>query len=152
VSDGVCSDKERDEIDAAAVVPVDDAIPTVLAAPAASPDELDRDVYADQPGATTATPTGGDEQEMTFREALNLALDQALGAHAVLREQFRGGERLDHAAPVADQRDVVAGALDVGVPERDREGRVGRDRPARPEPFTGPARSAPCTTSAPRSA
>ncbi len=81
LSDGVCTEQELDDIDAAAAATVDDAIATVLAAPMPSFDELDRDVYADQPGATTVPPAhGADEQEMTFREALNLALDQALAA------------------------------------------------------------------------
>lgn len=44
---GVCSADELDEIDAAAAAAVEEAVATVLAAPPASSDELERDVYAD---------------------------------------------------------------------------------------------------------
>jgi pyruvate dehydrogenase E1 component alpha subunit len=44
---GVCSDTELDDIDAAADRAVEEAIETVMEAPAPPLDELDRDVYAD---------------------------------------------------------------------------------------------------------
>jgi pyruvate dehydrogenase E1 component alpha subunit len=47
---GVCSDAELDEIDAVARAEVEHALATVLAAPAAAIDELERDVYADARG------------------------------------------------------------------------------------------------------
>ena len=43
---GICSAEELDEIDAAAAATVEEALRTVLSAPTASLDELDRDVYA----------------------------------------------------------------------------------------------------------
>jgi pyruvate dehydrogenase E1 component alpha subunit len=46
-SGGILTEAELEEIDAAATAAVEEAVATVLAAPAASPDELDRDVYAD---------------------------------------------------------------------------------------------------------
>jgi pyruvate dehydrogenase E1 component beta subunit len=77
----VCSEEEIDEIDAAAVAAVEKTLATVMAAPTTPAEELDRDLYADRPNATSGAPaSGGSEQEMTFREALNLALDQALAA------------------------------------------------------------------------
>ena len=45
--DGICTAHELDEIDAAADRAVEDAIETVMEAPAPPLDELDRDVYAD---------------------------------------------------------------------------------------------------------
>jgi malate synthase len=44
---GVCSEAELEEIDAVASAEVEHALTTVLAAPAAATDELERDVYAD---------------------------------------------------------------------------------------------------------
>ncbi|MCK9928949.1 thiamine pyrophosphate-dependent dehydrogenase E1 component subunit alpha [Frankia sp. Mgl5] len=44
---GVCDEHELDEIEAAAVAAVEEALTAVLAAPVAALDELDRDVYAD---------------------------------------------------------------------------------------------------------
>jgi pyruvate dehydrogenase E1 component alpha subunit len=44
-SAGICTDKELEDMDAAAVAAVDDAVSTVLAAPPPPLDELDRDVY-----------------------------------------------------------------------------------------------------------
>jgi pyruvate dehydrogenase E1 component alpha subunit len=43
---GACDEHDLDQIDAAAITTVEEAIATVLAAPATSLDELDRDVYA----------------------------------------------------------------------------------------------------------
>jgi pyruvate dehydrogenase E1 component alpha subunit len=45
-SSGICSEQELDEIEAAAQAAVEEALATVTAAPPASLDELDRDVYA----------------------------------------------------------------------------------------------------------
>ncbi len=47
ISSGVCSQADIDSIDGAAQTAVEEAVQAVLAAPAPTPDELDRDVYAD---------------------------------------------------------------------------------------------------------
>ncbi|MFI5047218.1 MAG: thiamine pyrophosphate-dependent dehydrogenase E1 component subunit alpha [Acidimicrobiia bacterium] len=47
VADGICTDGELDDIEAAADRAVEDAMATVLAAPVPPLDELERDVYAD---------------------------------------------------------------------------------------------------------
>ena len=46
-TEGTCTEEELAEIDAAAVAEVEEAIAAVLASPPASPDELERDVFAD---------------------------------------------------------------------------------------------------------
>ena len=46
-ADGVCSESELEELAATAVAAVEEAIATVMAAPAPPLDELERDVYAD---------------------------------------------------------------------------------------------------------
>ena len=49
-----------------------------------------------------------------------------LGLDTVVGKLRGGGERLDDAAPVRDERDVAAGALDVGLAEPDREPGIDR--------------------------
>jgi pyruvate dehydrogenase E1 component alpha subunit len=46
IDTGVCTDEELSHVDEGALTKVEEALKTVLDAPAPSADELDRDVYA----------------------------------------------------------------------------------------------------------
>ncbi len=82
IDTGVCTDDELNRIDEGALIAVEAALKTVMGAEAPSIEELDRDVYATPIATPSEEPhmDETDELEMTMREALNLALDQALAA------------------------------------------------------------------------
>ena len=80
IDDGICTDDELSGIDEGALTEVEKALKTVLSAEAPSAEELDRDVYATPIKLPGLRKTPMDEKEMSMREALNLALDQAMEA------------------------------------------------------------------------
>src|SRR6478735_4376924 len=82
--------------------------------------ELDRVVHDHRPPGTT----------YRFDDGLDVQRDERakiddLGIDALVLQETRGRQRLEHAASVADEGDVGAGPLDIGLTERNGEAGIG---------------------------